>query len=107
MEDLFKKKLEDLKKEVLSTVYGMVKLILQSTGDDEVMLGEFNMSAPIHAPNEDGNLAQTISSLKIQDDKVVFVIDASYTDFEVGAEEISTENLIALIGICEEIGEQV
>ena len=107
MEDLYKKKLEELNKDVLKTLIGLVKLVLQKTGDDEMMLGEFDMSAPIHAPNEDGNLAQTISSIKLEDGELKFVIDASYTDFELGSEDISTENLIALIGISEEIGKQV
>jgi len=71
---------------------------------DEIQFNEYDVSSPIHVQNEDGNMSSTISGLEISSSEhLLFDIDSSYSDHQVLIEEISTENLIYILGELESL----
>lgn len=97
--------IDTLRNDLESSIKEHIKETMAEDGTDYVSFFEYNVSQPIHIPNDDGNMASTISCVSLVAPVVVgagghlvFEIDSGLGDHDVLIEEISTENLIYILG---------
>jgi hypothetical protein len=102
--EIAEKTLEELRAGLETSIKDLATMLMNADMTDDIRFHEYDMSSPIQTPNEDGNLSSTISGLEISSSgHLVFSIDSSYSDHEVLIEEISTENLIGILGELESL----
>ena len=91
--------IDTLRNDLESAIKEHIKETMAEDGTDSVSFFEYNVSQPIHIPNDDGNMASTISCVSIgEKGQLIFEIDSGLGDHDVLIEEISTENLIYILG---------
>ncbi len=102
--DIAEETIETLRGGLESRVKELASKLMNADMTDEVLFAEYDVSSPVHTPNEDVNMASTISGLEVSTSgHLIFHIDSSYSDHDVLIIEITTENLVYILGELEDL----